>query len=136
MDRQIRWKNNHPLRRKLTMVARHCNSVKGLLKILERMYKEYPYCEYCHIGLNSYEVSLDHKIPISKGGPADNPNNWAICCKDCNYLKGSKTSLEFMVFIKEYIKRFKDNIEPSLNKIQEGVTTRPEITATNTLVFD
>ena len=112
----------HPFTAKLHNLYRKGGKVGGLLPILEEMYKRNPCCEYCGIALNTYEVWLDHKIPLVRQGSPDNPLNWAISCRDCNLLKGTKTYDEFKLFIKEYIKRFKVNTEPSPKR--EGVTTR------------
>ena len=103
----------HPFTAKLHNLYRKGGKVNGLLPILEEMYKRNPFCEYCKVGLNTYEVWLDHKVPLSRGGSPDNPLNWAISCKDCNLLKGTKTLDEFKLFMKEYIKRFVVNTEPN-----------------------
>lgn len=64
---------------------------------------------------------------MSRGGAADSQENWAICCKDCNALKGGKTAEEFRQFASVYAKRLLANTEPS-REIAEGVTVSPEIT--------
>lgn len=129
------WRLKHPLSRKLSVIRRDGATIKGLLPILEAMYKESPFCAYCNIALNVDDLSLDHKIPISRGGAPCNPINWAICCKDCNYLKGGKTYDEFRLFVKGYAKRFLVNVEPSLGN-KEGVTVSPEIMDTSSPVLD
>lgn len=114
------WRLKHPLSRKLSILRQRGFKVKGLLPVLEQMYRESPFCVYCKIVLNINEVSLDHKTPISRGGSACDPRNWAICCKDCNYLKGGKNYSEFILFVKEYAKRFLVNTEPS-SSLEETV---------------
>lgn len=50
-------------------------------------------CEYC-LALGDYSFhpfSVDHIIPVSKGG-TDDPDNLAYCCQFCNSSKYSKTS--------------------------------------------
>jgi len=44
------------------------------------------YCEYCG---NGTELSWDHLIPRSKGGP-DIAENLVLCCRSCNSSKGNK----------------------------------------------
>ncbi len=43
-------------------------------------------CEYCE---KTSDLSWDHIIPRSKGGP-DTADNLILCCKSCNSSKGSK----------------------------------------------
>jgi 5-methylcytosine-specific restriction endonuclease McrA len=43
-------------------------------------------CEYCQ---KTNELSWDHIIPKSKGGP-DTADNLILCCKSCNSSKASK----------------------------------------------
>lgn len=123
------WRRAHPLSRKLSVLRRRGVKVKGMLDILEAMYLENPACPYCHVALNFDTVSLDHKIPVSRGGEVANPDNWALCCVDCNYLKNTKTDAEFRSFLVQYAKRVMDNTEPSRDSdVAEGVTISPEIT--------
>lgn len=81
--------------------------------MLRGLYIAHPYCEYCKVALNADEVSIDHKVPLGRGGIDHDVNNLAITCRDCNYLKHTRTDTEFMAFVKEYAKRFRDNTEPS-----------------------
>lgn len=48
-------------------------------------------CEYCG---NPDNLSWDHIIPQSKGGP-DTADNLILCCKSCNSSKGSKGLYEW-----------------------------------------
>jgi 5-methylcytosine-specific restriction endonuclease McrA len=50
-----------------------------------------PYCQKWHIGT----PSIDHKIPISRGGP-HSLENLSLCCLRCNSAKGALTVEEFM----------------------------------------
>lgn len=43
-------------------------------------------CEYCG---RMDELSWDHLIPRSKGGP-DNAENLVLCCRSCNSSKGNR----------------------------------------------
>lgn len=49
-------------------------------------------CVYCGSQEN---LTLDHKIPQSRGGSHD-PENLATCCSTCNSSKGAKTPQEWM----------------------------------------
>lgn len=123
------WRKQHPLSRKLSIIRQRGYKVKGLLPILESMYRASPWCEYCLVVLNVDDVGLDHKTPMSRGGSADNPENWAICCKDCNALKSGRTASEFKLFLVEYQERLAGlyRAEPQY-KTAESVTVSPEIT--------
>lgn len=73
---------------------------------LKQLYNNSSNCIYCGINLKCDEVVFDHKIPLSRNGQ-HHIDNICVCCKDCNNLKGNKTDLEFVDFLKEYIYRFK-----------------------------
>ena len=44
-------------------------------------------CQYCMITLPKKELTIDHVVPISKGG-ANNFENVVAACKPCNHGKG------------------------------------------------
>lgn len=49
-------------------------------------------CQYCSETCDTHELTIDHVIPISKGGRT----TWENCvtaCYDCNFEKGSKHRL-------------------------------------------
>lgn len=46
-------------------------------------------CAYCGKLLSTYTVTIDHVVPLSRGGTND-PENLRWCCKKCNTAKGSK----------------------------------------------
>lgn len=50
-------------------------------------------CLYCDEKLNSSEATLDHVIPLSKGGKT-NFENIVTSCMMCNGLKGNKTTMK------------------------------------------
>lgn len=51
-------------------------------------------CAYCPKTLVIGAISIDHKMPRSRGG-TNNWENLCACCKECNHLKGSLTDTEF-----------------------------------------
>jgi 5-methylcytosine-specific restriction endonuclease McrA len=55
-------------------------------------------CEYCgdHLA-NSYTV--DHRIPLSKGGSKLKTQNLKAACKQCNEAKGDMPEVEFVAII-------------------------------------
>ncbi|MFC5596468.1 HNH endonuclease [Deinococcus cellulosilyticus] len=53
-------------------------------------------CLYCYKELHG-KYSLDHKIPLSRGG-TNWPSNLACTCMLCNYSKGNKTPEEYILY--------------------------------------
>ena len=50
-------------------------------------------CQYCALHFSPKELTIDHILPISKGGKT----NWENCttaCTTCNVKKGNKTNIK------------------------------------------
>mgnify|MGYP002335860817 CR=1 FL=1 len=45
------------------------------------------------------DLTLDHIVPVSKGGDND-PANLVLACVDCNFGKNSKDQSEFEGFVR------------------------------------
>jgi len=46
-------------------------------------------CQYCgHVG-SAAELTVDHVVPVSRGGAADRWENVVVACKRCNWRKAS-----------------------------------------------
>lgn len=56
-------------------------------------------CAYCGRHRNIKYMTVDHIIPLSKGG-TDDIDNLQCTCKMCNYLKGDMLPSEFTAFIR------------------------------------
>jgi len=52
-------------------------------------YRDHAVCQYCGKGLTVHEVTMDHVMPISKGGPTS-WDNIVAACNDCNSRKGNQ----------------------------------------------
>lgn len=52
-------------------------------------YRDHAECAYCGKGLTVQEVTMDHVVPVSKGGPTT-WDNIVAACNDCNSRKGNK----------------------------------------------
>jgi 5-methylcytosine-specific restriction endonuclease McrA len=51
---------------------------------------EDPSCDYCDAALTQETSTVDHVVPLAKGG-REEPTNYALCCKPCNCLKADRT---------------------------------------------
>lgn len=50
-------------------------------------------CYHCKERFNPQELTMDHLIPVARGGKS-NKKNCVPSCKDCNTKKGYKLSVE------------------------------------------
>ena len=68
------------------------NIRENRLKIFERdLYK----CQHCQKQLTRFTTTLDHIVPVSRGG--DNSlNNLITSCRECNSLKNARSIGDFM----------------------------------------
>lgn len=53
------------------------------------------FCFYCQKQLTGSQMTVDHRIPIRRGGSLTDPKNFVPCCRECNLLKGILTDKEF-----------------------------------------
>jgi 5-methylcytosine-specific restriction enzyme A len=57
-------------------------------------------CHYCENSFQKDQLTMDHKIPIIRGGKSTK-SNVVVCCKSCNSLKQHKTDVEFLSEIRK-----------------------------------
>jgi 5-methylcytosine-specific restriction protein A len=50
-------------------------------------------CYHCGQRFKPLELTMDHLVPIARGGHSDK-KNCVPCCKECNTKKGHKLSVE------------------------------------------
>lgn len=86
-DLKIRYKNG---RKKFPG-----NVFKKRKRIRGELWQQDKKCFYCKRSLLYEESTLDHKIPVSKGGSEDK-ENFVLSCRDCNTEKGSSSFEEFI----------------------------------------
>lgn len=55
-----------------------------------RLLKEDPFCNYCGLGLDLDTSTIDHILPLCRGGTWDR-KNLVLACEKCNRDKGSST---------------------------------------------
>src|ERR1700724_4028711 len=51
-------------------------------------------CQYCGFVGSAAEVTVDHVLPVSRGGAADRWENVVIACKRCNWRKANHAPQE------------------------------------------
>lgn len=51
-------------------------------------------CHYCGRQVDPSEITMDHIVPLSKGGKSEK-NNVIPCCKDCNNKKKNLLTFEW-----------------------------------------
>ena len=61
-------------------------------------------CYYCSQKVGYANLTMDHIIPLSRGGRSTK-DNLVPCCKECNNRKKDLLPMEW----DEYLKRFKDS---------------------------
>ena len=54
----------------------------------------WPLCLYCNERVTHANVSLDHRVPVARGGGHE-MSNLAFICQPCNKAKGDMTEEEF-----------------------------------------
>lgn len=62
---------------------------KAARRIVRHLWSKDPRCYLCLSSLTTSEVTVDHYIPLSKGG-RNSPTNLRVCCASCNSNKGSR----------------------------------------------
>lgn len=53
-------------------------------------------CYHCELKFKASELTMDHLIPIARGGKSDK-KNCVPSCKECNTKKGYKTRAELAI---------------------------------------
>lgn len=56
-------------------------------------------CHYCHKMFKSSELTMDHIVPIIRGGKSSK-GNVAPCCKECNNKKKHMLPMEWDEYLK------------------------------------
>lgn len=53
-------------------------------------------CYYCEESFDSEELTMDHKVPIARGGKSTK-SNVVLSCKTCNTKKQAKTPVDMIL---------------------------------------
>ena len=67
-------------------------------------------CVYCNVTLSHKTATIDHIVPVSKGGSRGSILNKVLCCEECNQAKADRLVKEFLkerpvVYLGTYMKR-------------------------------
>lgn len=58
-------------------------------------------CHYCGRPASPKELTMDHVVPISRGGKSSKANV-VPCCKECNNAKKQLLPIEWEAYLKEF----------------------------------
>ena len=61
-------------------------------------------CYYCEIPISREHVTMDHVVPISRGGRSQK-GNLVPACKECNLNKRSLTAVEWTSYLDGIIRK-------------------------------
>lgn len=75
-------------------------------------------CYYCQIPIRRTEVTMDHIVPISRGGRST-AGNLVPACKNCNEQKRSLTAVEWQDYLDGFKNHPTDSAASSMPKEQE-----------------
>ena len=73
-------------------------------------------CDYCGKKLNRKNFSVDHGMPLSRGGDTS-AKNLVYCCNQCNQAKGEMSAKEFRQLLK-LIGKWEDGGKYLLSKLR------------------
>ena len=59
-------------------------------------------CHYCRKSFSYKDLTMDHLVPLARGGRSTK-DNLVPCCKDCNNLKKSMLPLEWEDFLEKMV---------------------------------
>lgn len=80
----------HQRRLKVEAAGELCSKEELAQKLKEQDYS----CFYCSVALDQRNASIDHKLPVSRGG-TNEPSNLVWACLTCNKHKNAMTAEEF-----------------------------------------
>ena len=55
-------------------------------------------CYYCQGSVDRQAATMDHIVPLSRGGKS-NKGNVVVCCKACNSKKQDMTAVEWLLYL-------------------------------------
>ena len=61
-------------------------------------------CYYCGLQTSPAQLTMDHVVPLVRGG-LSTKNNLVACCKECNTKKKTMLPLEWQDYMEKLIRR-------------------------------
>jgi len=96
LEIELRWREAHPEQVAAKGRRRRARKSDATIEQFdEQGVWDYwgPQCAYC--GTTEDELTLDHIVPLSQGGP-HSFDNLCVACRSCNSSKGAKKLIEWM----------------------------------------
>jgi 5-methylcytosine-specific restriction endonuclease McrA len=98
------WRKNNLAKRREVAAKRRarelgCQRVETIDRTLI-IQRDQSACYICDKILTLEKITIDHVVPIAKGGEASY-SNLKVCCRSCNARKGNKLLSEFICFLGE-----------------------------------
>jgi 5-methylcytosine-specific restriction endonuclease McrA len=80
-------------------------------------------CPWCGRALSPKIVSLDHQVPLSRGGTGKARTDYNVICRRCNKLKSNMTSEEYGEF-RKFMSRMPDVVRKNIElRLLMGAST-------------
>tara|TARA_B110001450_G_scaffold212693_1_gene204777 strand:- start:234 stop:968 length:735 start_codon:yes stop_codon:yes gene_type:complete len=80
-------------------------------------------CLFCKLDFAPQELTLDHLVPISKGG-LNEPSNLVTCCTKCNQLKADKPLVDFAKSVGVSVEQLPVHLDPVIDNKELSAETR------------
>jgi CRISPR/Cas system Type II protein with McrA/HNH and RuvC-like nuclease domain len=97
------------------------------LRIIHNFKRSNPsICYYCGRHLTKKEKTVDHKIPLSREGRTWY-SNLCIACSHCNVEKGDMTDYEYIEYLSNKNKEYKNNVKQIIREEKYRHKTRDYI---------
>ncbi|MGD6873415.1 HNH endonuclease [Sutcliffiella horikoshii] len=81
---------------------------------------EFQKCTYCNIDLTADNLTIDHEVPLSKGGK-NSIKNIDFVCWVCNFLKLDKDKSDFEQLLLKYCRYILDKKEEIVKKFNSQI---------------
>jgi 5-methylcytosine-specific restriction endonuclease McrA len=80
------WQASRPVRVRATPKQRGYDAAYQRMRLII-LNRDHWTCTYCNKRLISGDATIDHVVPLSKGGNASDPSNLTSACRSCNSAK-------------------------------------------------
>lgn len=99
LKQAAKWRANNPEKVKVHVLNRRAlklSTSDGTVtaKVVKDLYNQST-CHYCGESTPRYDRTIDHKVPLSRGG-CHSIDNVVMACSGCNGSKGTMTDFEFV----------------------------------------